>query len=96
MDTLKMLSKVYGESTMERSKVYEWHRRFKEGRDSIEYNERVGRSSISRSVENVALVSECVRKDRCQTLEQTTEAILFSKTSFEGIPSSYTASVLAK
>ncbi|GFV63662.1 hypothetical protein TNCV_626571 [Trichonephila clavipes] len=48
-----MLSKVYGESTMARSKVNEWHRRFKEGRESIEYNERVGRPSISRNTENV-------------------------------------------
>ncbi|GFU95636.1 hypothetical protein TNCV_3333011 [Trichonephila clavipes] len=42
VETLEMLSKVYGESTMARSKFYEWPRRFKEGRESIEDDEHVG------------------------------------------------------
>ncbi|GFV98401.1 hypothetical protein TNCV_623601 [Trichonephila clavipes] len=32
MEILEMLSKVYGEFTMARSKVYEWPQSFKEGR----------------------------------------------------------------
>ncbi|GFS47904.1 hypothetical protein TNCV_3598781 [Trichonephila clavipes] len=64
MEILKMLSKVYCESTMARFKDYEWHRRFKEGRESIKYNERDGRPTTSRKTENVALVAECVRNDR--------------------------------
>ncbi|GFU89076.1 hypothetical protein TNCV_2895241 [Trichonephila clavipes] len=28
---------------MEKSKIYEWHRHFKEDQESIEYNERIGR-----------------------------------------------------
>ncbi|GFX01200.1 hypothetical protein TNCV_4581661 [Trichonephila clavipes] len=58
-----MLSKVYGESSTARSKVYKWHRCFKVGRESIEENERVGRPSTSRNAENVPLVFECVQKD---------------------------------
>ncbi|GFX33691.1 hypothetical protein TNCV_1933581 [Trichonephila clavipes] len=58
-----MLSKVYGESTMARSKVYEWHWRFKEDRKSMEYNERVGEPLTSRNAESVVLVSESVPKD---------------------------------
>ncbi|GFV62249.1 hypothetical protein TNCV_985131 [Trichonephila clavipes] len=58
METLAMLSKVYGESTTARSKVYEWHRRFKNGRKSIEDNELVGLTSISLNAKNVALMSE--------------------------------------
>ncbi|GFW36564.1 hypothetical protein TNCV_1955641 [Trichonephila clavipes] len=60
MESLEMLSKAYGEPTMAKSKVYERHRRFKEGRESIEDNER---PSTSRNVKN-PLVSECVRKNR--------------------------------
>ncbi|GFW62779.1 hypothetical protein TNCV_2625421 [Trichonephila clavipes] len=58
METLEILSKVYGESTMVRSKVYELHHRFKEGRASIEYNKRTGGSLTSPNAESVALVSE--------------------------------------
>ncbi|GFY25636.1 hypothetical protein TNCV_2487561 [Trichonephila clavipes] len=64
MQTLAMLSKVYGEYIMARTKIYEWHRRFKVGRESTKYNERIGQSSTSRNAENVTLVSECLRKDR--------------------------------
>ncbi|GFW60416.1 hypothetical protein TNCV_942831 [Trichonephila clavipes] len=41
-ETLEMLSKMYSESTVTRSKVYKWHRRLKEGLESIEDYERVG------------------------------------------------------
>ncbi|GFU79962.1 hypothetical protein TNCV_578421 [Trichonephila clavipes] len=88
MGTLEMLNKTYGEFTMGESKVYKWHLRFKEGRESIEENKRVGRPSTSRNAENDALVSECVRKDLHQTLAHITEATHFSKTLFERIHSS--------
>ncbi|GFT24853.1 hypothetical protein TNCV_3021391 [Trichonephila clavipes] len=58
-----MLSKVYGESTRARSKLYEWPQRFKEGRESIEYNKFFGLPSISRNAKNVVMVSKCVKKD---------------------------------
>ncbi|GFW21228.1 RVP domain-containing protein [Trichonephila clavipes] len=54
------------------ARAYELHQRFKEGRESTEYNERVGRPS-SRNVENVVLLSECVRKDCHETLERNSE-----------------------
>ncbi|GFX42880.1 hypothetical protein TNCV_5072441 [Trichonephila clavipes] len=96
MEVLEVQSKVYGKSTVARSKVYEWYRWFTEGRESIKDNKRVGRLSTSRKVENVLLVFECVRKDRCQTLKQIAESTHFLKTSFEGIHSSSSASVLAQ
>ncbi|GFW15499.1 retrovirus-related Pol polyprotein from transposon TNT 1-94 [Trichonephila clavipes] len=59
METLEMLSKVYGEFTMARSKVYEWHLCFIEGRESIKDNERIEQPLTSQNAENVVLVSEC-------------------------------------
>jgi hypothetical protein len=32
-ETLALLTVVYGEYAMKKSSVFEWHRRFKEGRD---------------------------------------------------------------
>ncbi|GFV52323.1 hypothetical protein TNCV_2664771 [Trichonephila clavipes] len=63
---------------MVRFKVYEWHRRFTEDRESIEDNERVGRPSTLRNSKDIALVSEYARNN-CETLAQI--AALFSKTS---------------
>ncbi|GFT39060.1 hypothetical protein TNCV_3691421 [Trichonephila clavipes] len=51
--------------------------------ETIQDNERIGR--LSRNAENFALVSECVRKDRRQTLTQIAEAAHFLKTSCQGI-----------
>jgi hypothetical protein len=34
-ETLEMLKTVYGESTMSKSNVLKWHKRFREGRKSV-------------------------------------------------------------
>ncbi|GFT68292.1 uncharacterized protein TNCV_659111 [Trichonephila clavipes] len=77
IEILEMLSKVYDEPTMSRSKIYEWNLRFKQGGESIENHERVTRPLTSWNAENVALVSKCVRKDRRETLAQIAEGCLF-------------------
>lgn len=69
-----MQKKFYGESTIAESKVYQWNQHFKEGRESIDDEELVGRPSTSRTAENVAFLYECVRKGRRQTLALFNEA----------------------
>ena len=39
-----MLQTAFGESYMIRASVFEWHKRFKEGRESVRDEERCGRS----------------------------------------------------
>jgi hypothetical protein len=34
-ETLALLTVVYGEYAFKKSSVYEWHRRFKEGREDV-------------------------------------------------------------
>ncbi|XP_023224672.1 putative uncharacterized protein FLJ37770 [Centruroides sculpturatus] len=84
-ETLKLLRKVYGDSTMAKSKVYEWHQHFRESRESIADDEHSGRPLTSQNEENVELVTQCVHKDRCQTLEKITVATHLSKTSCQRI-----------
>jgi len=36
-EALKLLQKVYGDDTMSRTRLFEWHRRFKERRESQEW-----------------------------------------------------------
>ncbi|GFX32115.1 hypothetical protein TNCV_4099641 [Trichonephila clavipes] len=52
-----------------------------------EENERIRQPSTSCNAENVAFLSQYVRKNSQQTLAQINEATHFSKTSFEGISS---------
>ena len=42
-DTLNQITKVYGDNSVCRTLVFDWHKRFREGRTSIKDNERSGR-----------------------------------------------------
>ena len=65
---LKLLQEIYGDDTMSRTRLFEWHRRFKEGREEVEGDHRSGRPSTSRLHENVERVRQTVRSDRCLTV----------------------------
>ena len=43
-ETYGMLQTAFGASCMNRASVFEWHKRFKEGRESVMDDERFGRS----------------------------------------------------
>ena len=62
-EALTMLQQVYGGETMSRSRVFEWHKRFKEGREEVEDDPRSGRPSTSRTDDNVERVRQMVRGD---------------------------------
>ena len=42
-ETLKMLREIYGNSSMSWTKVFEWHKRFVEGREDVEDDPKSGR-----------------------------------------------------
>ena len=44
-ETYRMLQTAFGASCMNRASVFEWHKRFKEGRESVREDERCGRKS---------------------------------------------------
>ncbi|UYV78328.1 hypothetical protein LAZ67_16000997 [Cordylochernes scorpioides] len=53
-----------------RKRVFEWYKRFKEGREEIADNERSGRPSTSTMTEKVDKVLELVREDRRITVRE--------------------------
>jgi hypothetical protein len=52
-ETFEMLKSGYGEEFLPTTSVFEWHTRFKEGRESLQDDERKGRPSTSRTEEFV-------------------------------------------
>lgn len=46
-ETLKYMQQVYGDDSMSKSVVYEWYKRFKEGRDSIGDYPKSGRPTTA-------------------------------------------------
>ena len=53
---------------MSRTRLFKWHRRFKEGREEVEDDHRSGRPFTSRTDENVERMKQKVRSDRRLTL----------------------------
>ena len=53
-----MLQTAFGVSSMSRASVFEWHKRFKEGRESFRDDERCGRS---KEVNTPQLIGQSVR-----------------------------------
>ena len=53
-----MLKTAFRQSCMNRALVFEWHKRFKEGRESVRDDERCGRS---KEVNTPELISQTVR-----------------------------------
>jgi hypothetical protein len=51
-ESLKMLREDFGEHSLSRAAVFEWHSRFKTGRVSVK-DERSGRPITSKTIENV-------------------------------------------
>jgi transposase len=54
-ETLQILTEAYGADAMIKSSVYEWHKRFKEGREDVKDDERTGRPKTHRTDENCSL-----------------------------------------
>ena len=67
-ETFNSLQEVYGDATMSRTRIFEWHKRFSDGREDVEDDPRSGRPTTSRTNENVERVREKVRSDRRLTV----------------------------
>ena len=59
-----MLQKAYGESTLSKTRAYEWDSEFKSGRDVVEDLPRSGVQSTSSTKVNIANVKEMVTENR--------------------------------
>ena len=67
-EALKLLQEVYGDDTMSKTRLFEWHSRFKEGREEVKDDHRSGKPSTSSTDENVERVRQKVRSDRRLTV----------------------------
>ena len=57
-ETYGMLQTAFGASSMNRASVFEWHKRFKEGRESVRDDEGCARS---KGVNTLELIGQRVR-----------------------------------
>ena len=64
-----MLQTAFRSSFMNRAWVFEWHKRFKEGRESVRDDEKCGRSKKVRTPELIGQMKNFVAKDRRVSIE---------------------------
>ena len=59
----EMLQAAFEASCMNRASVFEWHNRFKEGKESVRDDERCGRSKEVRTPELIGQIKNFMDKD---------------------------------
>ena len=64
-----MLQAAFGASCMNQAWVFKWHKRFKEGRESVRDDERCGRSKEVRTPELIVQIKNFMDKDRRVSIE---------------------------
>lgn len=79
-ETFDLLKKAYGDDVMGRTQVFQWFRRFKDGRESVESDARSGRPSTSRNDVKVEQVRTVVRSDRRMTVREIADEVGIAKT----------------
>lgn len=66
--THKMLATAYGSECLSRSKTFEWFKRFKEGRESLDDDPRSGRPATARTTQSVEFIQHLLTEDRTVTI----------------------------
>lgn len=74
-ETLEMIQQGFGDQSLSRAQVFQWHARFKTGRTSVDDDERTGRPTSCTTPETVALIQELIRQDRRLTIRDIAEEV---------------------
>ncbi|GFS77214.1 protein GVQW3 [Trichonephila clavipes] len=78
-ETYNLLKEVYGSECLSRARVFEWFKRFNDGRQDVEDDSRPGRPSTSKTDENVEKVASFIRSDRRLSIRAIAEAVNIDK-----------------
>jgi hypothetical protein len=58
METFQLLTEAYSKDCMSRACVFEWHKRFSEGRESVKDDDRLGHPHIAVTDDNIEKVPD--------------------------------------
>ena len=70
VETFEMLRTAFVEQCLSRAHIFEWHKKFKEGLDSVEYNPGSSRRMTSKTDDCIARVRELIRANRRLTIHE--------------------------
>lgn len=78
-ETYLLLKEVYGNECLSRARVFEWFKRFQDGREDVEDDARPGRPSTSKTDENIEKIGNLIRSDRRLTVRAIAETVGIDK-----------------
>ena len=78
--TVELIQKAYGDAALSRTTIFEWHKRFREGRESVKDDERSGRPTTSRTDDTIAAVDKMVKEGRKVTSRLIADTLGIPKT----------------
>ena len=58
--TVELIQKAYGDAALSWTTIFEWHKRFQEGRESVKDDERSGQATTSRT-DDITAVDKMVK-----------------------------------
>jgi len=70
-----MIQQGFGDQSLSRSQVFQWHTRFKTGRTSVDDDELTGRTTSYTTPEMFARIQELIRQDRLRTIRDIVEEV---------------------
>jgi len=62
-ETFQLLTEDYSEDCMSHARVFEWHKRFSEGRESLKDDDRPGHTLTAVTDDNIEKVQDVIRKN---------------------------------
>lgn len=83
--TFEMLKKVYGDDCLSKSRIFDWHKQFREGREDAEDAERNPKSKTSRTPEIIQKVRDILAEDKNSTTRMIAEALHMSNSTVHAI-----------
>ncbi|XP_076969650.1 protein GVQW3 [Tamandua tetradactyla] len=78
-ETHHLLKEAYGNEVMSRARVFDWHKRFKKGREDVRDDARSGRPVTHRTDENIQKVKDLVCSNRQLTVRMMAEELNLDK-----------------
>jgi len=74
-ETLIIIQQTFGDQSLSREQVFQWHSRFKTGHTSVDDDEYTGRPTSCTAPQTVARIQELVRQDRHRTIHDIAEEV---------------------
>jgi len=75
-----LVKKAYGNETLNRSNVFRWYSRFRDGREPVEGDDRSGCPKSTRTEVNIVAVADLVKNDRRIASRMIAESLNIPKT----------------